>query len=149
MSQDEAMMTFIDKVSELMPHLKPYLEALKKEEEALKEAAEMAEATKIADTERQKQEEQRRQIQDALNRQSYNEFRAYAEQQYPNNPDQQGILIRQLQEQHYYQYMQQVYQQQMETQANTLNSPILSSAPTTETLDMSTLNLSDKVDESE
>ena len=32
-------------------------------EEALKEAAEMAEATKIADTERQKQEEQRRQIQ--------------------------------------------------------------------------------------
>ena len=68
----------------------------------------MAEATKIADTERQKQEEQRRQIQDALNRQSYNEFRAYAEQQYPNNPDQQGILIRQLQEQHYYQYMQQV-----------------------------------------
>ena len=54
------------------------------------------------------QEEQRRQIQDALNRQSYEEFRAYAEQQYPDNPDQQAILIRQLQEQHYYQYMQQV-----------------------------------------
>ena len=33
MSQDEAMMTFIDKVSELMPHLKPYLEALKKEKD--------------------------------------------------------------------------------------------------------------------
>ena len=48
------------------------------------------------------------QIQDALNRQSYEEFRAYAEQQYPDNPDQQAILIRQLQEQHYYQYMQQV-----------------------------------------
>jgi hypothetical protein len=43
-----------------------------------------------------------------LNRQSYEEFRAYAEQQYPDNPDQQAILIRQLQEQHYYQYMQQV-----------------------------------------
>ena len=55
-----------------------------------------------------RQEEQRRQIQDALNRQSYEEFRAYAEQQYPDNPDQQAILIRQLQEQHYYQYMQQV-----------------------------------------
>ena len=54
------------------------------------------------------QEEQRKQIQDALNRQSYEEFRAYAEQQYPDNPDQQAILIRQLQEQHYYQYMQQV-----------------------------------------
>ena len=61
-----------------------------------------------ADEERQRQEEQRRQIQDALNRQSYEEFRAYAEQQYPDNPDQQAILIRQLQEQHYYQYMQQV-----------------------------------------
>ena len=41
-------------------------------------------------------------------RQSYEEFRTYAEQQYPDNPDQQAILIRQLQEQHYYQYMQQV-----------------------------------------
>ena len=53
-------------------------------------------------------DEQRRQIQDALNRQSYEEFRAYAKQKYPDNPDQQEILIRQLQEQHYYQYMQQV-----------------------------------------
>ena len=77
-------------------------------EKAEIEAKEAAEAAKLADTERQKQEEQRRQIQDALNRQSYEEFRAYAEQQYPDNPDQQAILIRQLQEQHYYQYMQQV-----------------------------------------
>ena len=54
------------------------------------------------------QEEQRKQIQDALNRQSYEEFRAYAEQNYPDKPDQQAILLKQLQEQHYYQYMQQV-----------------------------------------
>ena len=54
------------------------------------------------------QEEQRKQIQDALNRQSYEEFRAYAEQKYPDKPDQQAILLKQLQEQHYYQYMQQV-----------------------------------------
>ena len=50
-------------------------------QEDLKEATEAAEAAKVADIERQKQEEQRRQIQDALNRQSYNEFRSYAEQQ--------------------------------------------------------------------
>ena len=81
-------------------------------EKAEIEAKEAAEAAKIADIERQKQEEQRRQIQDALNSQSYNEFRKYAEQQYPDNPDQQAVLIRQLQEQHYYQYMQQAYQQQ-------------------------------------
>ena len=51
----------------------------------MKEATEAAEAAKIADIERQKQEEQRRQIQDALNRQSYNEFRSYAEQQVHNH----------------------------------------------------------------
>ena len=66
-------------------------------EVAQKEAAEAAEAALVAEAEKQRQEEQRRQIQDALNRQSYNEFRAYAEQQYPSNPDQQAVLIRQLQ----------------------------------------------------
>ena len=110
------MIGFIEGVSESMPHLKPYFEALKKEQEETKEkekkeakiAEEEAKTAKIAETERQRQEEQRRQIQDALNRQSYEEFRTYAQQQYPDNPDQQAILIRQLQEQHYYQYMQQV-----------------------------------------
>ena len=39
MSQNEAMMGFIDKVSELMSHLKPHLEALKqhKQEQLIKE----------------------------------------------------------------------------------------------------------------
>ena len=31
MTQEEAMLKFVEKVSELMQHLKPYLEALKKE----------------------------------------------------------------------------------------------------------------------
>ena len=44
--------------------------------------------------------------QDALNKQTFGQFRSYAEQQCPGNPDQQGVLIKQLQEQHYYQYMQ-------------------------------------------
>ena len=44
------------------------------------------------------------------------QFKAYAEQQYPSDPDRQAVLVRQLQEQHYRQYMQQVYQQQMESQ---------------------------------
>ncbi len=48
-----------------------------------------------------------------LSRQTFSQFRSYAEQQYPDNPDQQAVLIRQLQEQHYYQYMQQIYQQQV------------------------------------
>jgi len=127
-SKDESMKGFIDGVAESMPHLQPYIEAIKKEKESIKKqeleaqekAVEEAKIAQEADEERQRQEEQRRQIQDALNRQSYEEFRAYAEQQYPDNPDQQAILIRQLQEQHYYQYMQQLYQQQQMTvnQAN-------------------------------
>jgi len=156
MTQEEAMLKFVEKVSELMQHLKPYLEALKKERDAqlikeqedLKEATEAAEAAKVADIERQKQEEQRRQIQDALNRQSYNEFRSYAEQQYPDNPDQQAILIRQLQEQHYYQYMQQVYQQQMENQANALNNVenynSVNPNTTVDSIDMTTLKISEE-----
>ena len=34
MTQEEAMLKFVEKVSELMQHLKPYLEALKKERDA-------------------------------------------------------------------------------------------------------------------
>lgn len=60
-----------------------------------------------------KEETQRRQIQDALNQQTYYQFKVYAEQQYPGNPEQQGVLIRQLQEQHYHQYMQQLHQNQL------------------------------------
>lgn len=78
-------------------------EERKKEEEATKAAKE---------AERQQEEAQRRAIQDALNKQTFSEFRCYAEQQCPGNPDQQALLIRQLQEQHYYQYMQRLHQQQ-------------------------------------
>ena len=90
----------------------------KLDEEKLKEAESAAQLAKQAEMEQQRQEVQRRQIQDALNEKTYSQFRAYAEQQYPNDPDRQAVLVRQLQEQHYCQYMQQVYQQQMETQAS-------------------------------
>ena len=75
----------------------------------------------------------RKQIQEALNQQTYPQFKAYAEQQYRDNRQavgratappqfivafdslvfQQDELIRQLQEQHFQQYIQQVYQQQL------------------------------------
>lgn len=50
----------------------------------------------------------KRQIQQALNEQTYEQFRTYAEQQFPGEPERQGALVRQLQEQHYFQYMQQL-----------------------------------------
>jgi hypothetical protein len=78
-----------------------------------------------------------KQIQEALNQQTYPHFKAYAEQQHPNNIQavkftqnlisfcnniinvaffifkKQEELIKQLQEQHFEQYMNQVYQQQL------------------------------------
>lgn len=38
-------------------------------------------------------------------------FQAYAEKQFPGNPEQQAVLIRQLQNEHYHQYMQQLHSQ--------------------------------------
>lgn len=52
----------------------------------------------------------------ALNAQTAVQFQQYAAQQYPNSPEQQIGLIRQLQEQHYQQYMQQLYQVQLAQQ---------------------------------
>lgn len=52
----------------------------------------------------------------ALNSQTAIQFQQYAAQQYPGNYEQQQILIRQLQEQHYQQYMQQLYQVQLAQQ---------------------------------
>ncbi|EJD75819.1 hypothetical protein LOAG_17104 [Loa loa] len=60
----------------------------------------------------EKFEAQRQQIQEALNRQTYHQFRAYAQQQFVGDLIQQEALIKQLQEQHYQQYMAQIYAQQ-------------------------------------
>ncbi|CAK5024822.1 unnamed protein product [Meloidogyne enterolobii] len=56
-------------------------------------------------------EQQRQQIQEALNKQTYHQFLAYAQQTHPGEPEKQEHLISQLQEQHYQQYMSQVYAQ--------------------------------------
>ncbi|RWS04807.1 golgi resident protein gcp60-like protein [Dinothrombium tinctorium] len=62
--------------------------------------------------------DRRQAIQEALNRQTYQQFAAYAQQQYPNNKEQQDLLIKQLQEQHYQQYTQQMLQHQLKHQSN-------------------------------
>ncbi|XP_076127902.1 Golgi resident protein GCP60, partial [Alosa pseudoharengus] len=69
-----------------------------------------------AEDERLRVEQQKQQIMAALNAQTSVQFQQYAAQQYPDSPDQQLVLIRQLQEQHYQQYMQQLYQVQLAQQ---------------------------------
>lgn len=127
-SREEAMEGFIVLLDNLCPLFKTVVEAqkrdfeekerLKREEEVKRiekeeKLKEIEEQRRIEEEERIKRENQRRQIQEALNQQTYHQFRAYAEQQYPGNPEQQGVLIRQLQEQHYHQYMQQLHQNQL------------------------------------
>lgn len=127
-SKEQAMEGFIVLLDKLCPLFRTVVEAqkrdfeekqrLKREEEAKKleeekKLKELEEEKKKQEDERLKEETQRRQIQDALNQQTYYQFKIYAEQQYPGNPEQQGVLIRQLQEQHYHQYMQQLHQNQL------------------------------------
>ncbi|XP_070152313.1 Golgi resident protein GCP60 [Polyergus mexicanus] len=127
-SKEQAMEGFIVLLDKLCPLFRTVVEAqkrdfeekqrLKKEEETKKldeerKLKELEEERKKQEEERLKEETQRRQIQDALNQQTYYQFKVYAEQQYPGNPEQQGVLIRQLQEQHYHQYMQQLKQNQL------------------------------------
>ncbi|KAF4102372.1 Golgi resident protein GCP60 [Onychostoma macrolepis] len=69
------------------------------------------------ETERLQIERQKQQIMAVLNAQTAVQCQQYAKQQYPDNPDQQQLLIRQLQEQHYQQYMHQALRlQQMALQ---------------------------------
>ncbi|CAH0769227.1 unnamed protein product [Bemisia tabaci] len=66
------------------------------------------EKQKKNEEEKLKQEAQRRLIQEELNQQTFTQFKSYAEQQYPGNPEQQAVLVRQLQDQHYHLYMQKI-----------------------------------------
>ncbi|KAK5643713.1 hypothetical protein RI129_007558 [Pyrocoelia pectoralis] len=92
---NQARAGFIELLSRRCPLFTAFLEAHQAEEKVLQEQIRKEEAIK-------------RQIQQALNEQTYEQFRNYAEQQYPGDPEKQGVLIKQLQEQHYIQYMQQL-----------------------------------------
>lgn len=126
MSKLQAMEGFIDLVDRLCPTFKPYYEAIVKDRDEKKKIAALELARKQEETEasRKRQEEekliefekhreeiQRRKLQDALNQQTFYQFKEYAERQYPQNPDQQAILIKQLQNEHYHQYLQQLQSQ--------------------------------------
>ncbi|CAH0387219.1 unnamed protein product [Bemisia tabaci] len=123
MSSTEAKLNFINLVDQGCQLFKPYVQAHKTnllEQERLqkeKENEEKAEAERLRleeekqkknEEEKLKQEAQRRLIQEELNQQTFTQFKSYAEQQYPGNPEQQAVLVRQLQDQHYHLYMQKI-----------------------------------------
>ncbi|CAL1275471.1 unnamed protein product [Larinioides sclopetarius] len=143
MPQSDAKAGFINLLNNICPLFRPFVLAHKcdleekekrrlEEEERKRQEAEEEEQMRLEEEqlrleeekrlkqekERQKQNQQKRLIQEALNRQTFHQFKAYAEKQFPGDPEQQAVLIRQLQEQHYQQYMQQVLQEQLSPSQN-------------------------------
>ncbi|KAH8303344.1 hypothetical protein KR059_007858 [Drosophila kikkawai] len=130
-TREQAMEGFVDLLDTMCSAFRPYIEAVRQDrDETLRKDLRRMEAEKEA-RERQeraqqelleegyKEELQRRQLQDALNKQTYQQFKLYAEKQFPGNPEQQAVLIHQLQKEHYHQYMQQLHlqnQNQQQTQ---------------------------------
>uniref|UniRef100_A0A8C4QHD8 Golgi resident protein GCP60 n=1 Tax=Eptatretus burgeri TaxID=7764 RepID=A0A8C4QHD8_EPTBU len=146
MGKQEAVLKFVEKLAEVCTTFGPYIashrierderERRRREEaERMRREAEEAERrqreederkrieeqqNKLQEEERMRQEQQKQQIMLALNAQTATQFQQYAAQQFPGNPGQQQLLIRQLQEQHYLQYIQQLYQMQIAQQAAAL-----------------------------
>jgi hypothetical protein len=126
MNKLHAMEGFIDLLDKKCGSFKPYIDAIQKdrEEKNRLEEIEKVKKAELLEVERKHEEEQRllqnelhreeiqrRKLQDALNEQTFYQFKEYAEKQFPGNPDQQAILIKQLQNEHYQQYLQQLQSQ--------------------------------------
>uniref|UniRef100_A0A1I8G6G1 ACB domain-containing protein n=1 Tax=Macrostomum lignano TaxID=282301 RepID=A0A1I8G6G1_9PLAT len=73
--------------------------------------------------------QQEAQIRAALNQQTAVQFRQYAAEQHPGDANKQAELIAQLQEQHFQQYMTQVYQQQLKIQQEEEQAKLLQQQP--------------------
>jgi hypothetical protein len=89
-------------------------------EEKVKKLTHLVNGTADSKEVLQRYQQQKEQIQEALNKQTYHQFLAYAQQTHPGELEKQEQLIKQLQEQHYDQYMSQVYAQQAQAQAASL-----------------------------
>ncbi|XP_018579759.1 Golgi resident protein GCP60 isoform X2 [Anoplophora glabripennis] len=133
LSSDQARTGFVELLSRRCPLFSTYIEAHRREKKEKERKAKEEESRKLIEEEEKlkkseeekfiqeqllKEEAIKRQIQQALNEQTYDQFRKYAEQQYPGDPEKQGNLIRQLQDQHYIQYMQQLQAAQRDPETN-------------------------------
>jgi hypothetical protein len=123
MHKAQAMEGFVDLLDRLCPSFRPYVEAIKQDREEKRKTAQIEEAKKrtaleaeqkhqkLIEGEQHKEEIQKRKLQDALNQQTFHQFKEYAEKQFPGNTDEQARLIKQLQNEHYHQYIQQLQAQ--------------------------------------
>ncbi|XP_017100639.2 Golgi resident protein GCP60 [Drosophila bipectinata] len=129
-TREQAMEGFVDLLDTMCSAFRPYIEAVRQDrDETLRKDLKRMELEKEARERKEraqqelleegyKEELQRRQLQDALNKQTYQQFKLYAEKQFPGNPEQQAVLIHQLQREHYHQYMQQLHLQNQNQNQN-------------------------------
>ncbi|KAK9876681.1 hypothetical protein WA026_014059 [Henosepilachna vigintioctopunctata] len=123
LTADQARSGFIELLSRKCPLFATYIEAHRREQKERErrskenekrrlfeeqEKVRREQEQKLMQEQKEKEEAIRRQIQQALNAQTFDQFKKYAEHQFPGDPEKQGALIRQLQDQHYIQYMQQL-----------------------------------------
>lgn len=116
MSRVEAMSKFICNLDEICPFFKAYAEAVKISSYGsqqvdgsnllFNDSDSTSHSTSLDEIEA---EDQLKAIHTSLCRQTYNQFKSYAEQQYPNESDKQKYLITTLQQQYYQQYISQMH----------------------------------------
>lgn len=124
MPEAQAKRSFINTLFELVPSFKPYIEAVQKDRrERSKEIHEIVdeklrlENKNEEELEKYNEELQLRELQDALNEQTYEQFKEHVEKMHPGNPEAQAVLMRQLQEEHYNRYALHMQAQIFDVQA--------------------------------
>lgn len=113
MPKEAAKRSFINTLHEICPAFMPYIEAVqqnKREKNEVKLHEVFDEKLRLenkneAEMEKYNEEMQLRKLQDALNEQTYDQFKVHVDKMHPGNPEQQAILLRNLQEEHYRQYL--------------------------------------------
>lgn len=112
MSKDVAMRSFVNTLFELCPSFKPYIEAVQNNRKSKTNELHDVFDEKLhletkneEEIEKYNEELQLRKLQDALNEQTFEQFKEHVEKMHPGNPEQQAVLLRNLQEEHYRQYL--------------------------------------------
>ncbi|KAH9516754.1 Golgi resident protein GCP60 [Dermatophagoides farinae] len=115
MPANEARQQFFELLDKLCPFFRSYLIAVRcdmEEKERKQKELEELKLRKLEELEKCRAEEEARAkrlvIKELLNRQTINQFTTYAQQQYPDSIELQEQLVKQLQEQHFQQYIEQM-----------------------------------------
>lgn len=137
MPKETAKRSFINTLHEICPAFKPYIEAVqhnRREKNEIKMCEVFDEKLRLenkneAEMEKYNEEMQLRKLQDALNEQTFDQFKEHVDKMHPGNPEQQAILLRNLQEEHYRQYLLHMQSEIFDVQTGDENDSMLGDIP--------------------